>query len=752
MTKQRYLRKIILTYFSITYCLVTAVLLVFSIYIHLKNSTIIEEQEKSIFKTRMEDYEHLYEDMFNISNDIREMPYLDLFALSDSSHYYANMTQLQQELNQYSKQYQRNGYGIMVHRLHDNKMITERVTIDQQYYLSDLGLTVSQYSGYLNELLRGTERELLLFTDDFLIYISNKNYLSQDIIITIHVPLNRIISSDSDYQYFSIIIADTKVKDLRTKQPRLTPPRDLSSYSYGTIYRDKADNHLSLSANSKYYDIIYYYVSPSPLYSSLYSAAAYVFFVLLAAAILIVFLIISVSKNIYRPIHELVSTVSETEEDAPFPQSPSQANEMDFLLKTVKNIQLQNKELIETADAHKDLMKQGILIRLLSNAVKPSAVRSRLEEHGVVWLDGPCSLIIFDTPLDTPENPIKYTSGMFIEMLKTFFSSDKDGIYIELTETGVLYVSPLQEISLLREKLREAFLQIEKHTNLTLSAYIAPESSRLEDISISYNIAVFMLEEHGRLPLKSIYLYEDYKMLFKTSGGYPLSIERDLINAAEDTDWENTEKIIDEIFDIYICKTFHDKNLREMNVISLLNTINRSMQRASVNSSDILPPNRYLILELKMAASPEELRSSVKEIYRLIISQYERKQQVRSEDLNNRLQNYIETHYSEDISLNDLAEWFGLSPNYMSLVFKNVMQCNFKEYLSKIRCEKARALIDQNQALKISEIAAMVGIQNVNTFIRVFKKDCGISPGQYLAESKKAASAKEAQNEPRKTN
>ena len=72
----------------------------------------------------------------------------------------------------------------------------------------------------------------------------------------------------------------------------------------------------------------------------------------------------------------------------------------------------------------------------------------------------------------------------------------------------------------------------------------------------------------------------------------------------------------------------------------------------------------------------------------------------------------------------------------MSLVFKNIMDCNFKEYLSKIRCQKARELMEQNQNLKISEIAAMVGIQNVNTFIRVFKKDCGISPGQYLLKIK----------------
>ena len=185
----------------------------------MKNASIIGEQEESIFKNQVQDYDHLYEDMFNISNDIREMPKLDLFALSDSSHYYSTMTQLQQELNQYSKQYQRNGYGIMVHRLHDNKMITERVTIDQQYYLADLGLTPSQYAGFLNEMLRNDKRELLLFTDDFLIYISNKNYLSQDVVITVHVSLSRVFPPDSEYENFSLIIQDAKVKDLRSNPP-----------------------------------------------------------------------------------------------------------------------------------------------------------------------------------------------------------------------------------------------------------------------------------------------------------------------------------------------------------------------------------------------------------------------------------------------------------------------------------------------------------------------------------------------------
>ena len=72
----------------------------------------------------------------------------------------------------------------------------------------------------------------------------------------------------------------------------------------------------------------------------------------------------------------------------------------------------------------------------------------------------------------------------------------------------------------------------------------------------------------------------------------------------------------------------------------------------------------------------------------------------------------------------------------MSLVFKKTLDSTFKEYLNRFRCEKAKELLRQPD-IRVAEVSAMVGITNVNTFIRIFKKDCGISPGQYQAQLKK---------------
>lgn len=285
--------------------------------------------------------------------------------------------------------------------------------------------------------------------------------------------------------------------------------------------------------------------------------------------------------------------------------------------------------------------------------------------------------------------------------------------------------------------VHEVLVTIEKELNYTLTAFIAPDSNNLNTLSASYNIATFMKEEYVRLPAKTVYTYKDYEHLFETSVGYPLSIERDLIAAVCDNNWTTVEKTIDEIFEIYISKTFYEKSLREMNIISLINTINRSIQKVSLNIADVLQDNQFLILELKMSLSAQELCGKTKDIFRMIISHNEQNQSIQTEDFGQQLQKYISENYSKDISLNDIADYFSLSPNYMSLLFKKTLNTTFKDYLAKYRCEKATELLKKHPDMYVQDISAAVGIQNVNTFIRIFKKYYSTSPGKYKTTSAK---------------
>lgn len=91
---------------------------------------------------------------------------------------------------------------------------------------------------------------------------------------------------------------------------------------------------------------------------------------------------------------------------------------------------------------------------------------------------------------------------------------------------------------------------------------------------------------------------------------------------------------------------------------------------------------------------------------------------------------YVEEHYAEDISLQEVAERIGISAGYLSTMFAQNMDCKFVDYLNQVRIERACTYLEQNY-LKTYEIAYRVGFRDEKYFSRVFKKMKGMSPKEY---------------------
>lgn len=92
---------------------------------------------------------------------------------------------------------------------------------------------------------------------------------------------------------------------------------------------------------------------------------------------------------------------------------------------------------------------------------------------------------------------------------------------------------------------------------------------------------------------------------------------------------------------------------------------------------------------------------------------------------------YLNKHYMKDISLYTLADEFNVSYHHLSKQFKQHTGLMYSEYISNLRIEKAKALMQEDR-LKVKEIAERVGYNNSVSFNRNFKKIVGIAPGQYL--------------------
>lgn len=96
---------------------------------------------------------------------------------------------------------------------------------------------------------------------------------------------------------------------------------------------------------------------------------------------------------------------------------------------------------------------------------------------------------------------------------------------------------------------------------------------------------------------------------------------------------------------------------------------------------------------------------------------------------------YMEQHYENEISLNQIAQTMGMTPAYFSRFFKMASGQTFHSYLTWIRLRHARQMLLE-QEVTVTEIAMNSGFPNVKAFIEAFKKEYGMTPTAYQKDKK----------------
>ena len=91
---------------------------------------------------------------------------------------------------------------------------------------------------------------------------------------------------------------------------------------------------------------------------------------------------------------------------------------------------------------------------------------------------------------------------------------------------------------------------------------------------------------------------------------------------------------------------------------------------------------------------------------------------------------YVNRHYQENITLEEICKIFSRSRSSISHTFKKETGKSFREYLIQVRLNSAKALLLHSK-LSVSEIAFSVGFKDSNYFSNIFKKHIGQSPRKY---------------------
>lgn len=101
----------------------------------------------------------------------------------------------------------------------------------------------------------------------------------------------------------------------------------------------------------------------------------------------------------------------------------------------------------------------------------------------------------------------------------------------------------------------------------------------------------------------------------------------------------------------------------------------------------------------------------------------------KNKELMSSIKAYIQDNIENDISLSLVSDYYKMTPQYLSILFKQETGQNFVKFLTVTKIERAKELL-LSTTLSIKYIASQVGY-NDRSFFTIFKKHVGITPSEY---------------------
>ena len=95
----------------------------------------------------------------------------------------------------------------------------------------------------------------------------------------------------------------------------------------------------------------------------------------------------------------------------------------------------------------------------------------------------------------------------------------------------------------------------------------------------------------------------------------------------------------------------------------------------------------------------------------------------------------------EEKSLNDYAAMIGVTPNYLSTLFKKTLKQSFHRYVSDMKIERTKILVEKT-TFSIIKIANLCNYKEANQYIRNFKSYVGVTPSEYRRRARQASEEK----------
>lgn len=455
-------------------------------------------------------------------------------------------------------------------------------------------------------------------------------------------------------------------------------------------------------------------------------------------------------KN-YHPLGRLVRNVAERNRPTSPDLSHTPINEYAFLEEVIDHALDNNTLMHRTIENQRKTIRSNLLARILKGRIEQGfPLDEVLPEHGVRLTTPDLAVLLFyledysgffRKEEQDEEKKREFVQLIMTNIIEELAGQSHQGWMVEIDDMlacivnfreGTPFDKAMMDLTNLAEEAQR-FIGKRFHIQFTVSVSALHKS--VAELPAAYQEALEAMEYRMLQGGRTIIWYERIRH-HELSYAYSIEKEQQLINYVTAGDFAGAKQTLDDIIDSNLGQGNISVDMIRCLMFDMCSTMMKAAIEANLDPSQLYEENLEAIRELMSGSTAAAMRERMTVFLRKVCSHSEERKRSGKYRLKDNVLAYISENYQDhNLSITTISEHFGVHPSHLSRYFKEQVGENLTEYMNKYRVEQAKALLLQEEIL-IKDICDMVGMYNINTFIRLFKKHEGVTPSAYRESSK----------------
>lgn len=437
------------------------------------------------------------------------------------------------------------------------------------------------------------------------------------------------------------------------------------------------------------------------------------------------------ARRLYEPVSHVVTMTRSLYAEM---DSLSARDEMSFIGTIIDNSYQQNDYLQALYLSKLPTLQDELLNGIISGKVEKETIEERCREVELYFPFQEYIVVSLEIA-ELGEYPLfKRKERGVEEILENYAEAN----YQEIFQLRVLYKGKRMfaclinmesndvSLSSIRQYLHEVNELIYQEHGMVFSAGIGSVVQALSKTQFSFIDSVAALKYSEIRGQGSLIHIDEINTLPKRQLTYSIKTEMQLMNYIKTGELDKQKKIVEEILpDSESLTTETVQN----SCYALIGTAIRTIYEIESSVQEIFDGQTDLYALVMDTSGIEQRRQEILSLFKHISDFIGKSQQTQNQYLKEQIDFLIQEN-NGNITLAEIAKSVDLSYNYLSSIFKEVTGEGFVDYVNQYRINLAKTLLLTTEEA-MAEIAKQVGFLSANTFIKVFKRYTGITPGQY---------------------